>query len=264
VVTHVTLDIAPTFEVRQDVLLELGWEVLTDRFDEVVGSAYSVSIFTDWVGDTVAQAWFKSRIGDPAAAPASSAELPGPVQALSVEGVRSATVTTHMLRGAQVESLTGQLGAAGPWHERLPHFRAEFTPSRGAELQSEFFVPRRHAVAAIEALRGVGPRIAHLLQVGEIRTIAADQLWLSGAFGEDVVGFHFTWVLDTPGVYEVLPLIEAVLAPLGARPHWGKCFTLSGEHLRTVFPRLGDFVSLRDATDPTRKFGNEFLERCLG
>jgi xylitol oxidase len=262
IATHLTLDVEPTFEVRQDVLLELAWDDLGAQFDTLMSSAYSVSVFTDWVGPTVTQAWFKSRT-DQLPAPPAAGELPGPVQALVVDGALPATAISHMLLGAPEESLTTQLGESGPWHERLPHFRQEFTPSRGAELQSEYFVPRRHAAAAIEALRGVGPQLGHLLQVGEIRIITADELWLSGAYGEDAVGFHFTWELDVPAVYDVLPILEGALRPFGVRAHWGKCFTLSGADLRPAYPRLGDFVALRDAADPDRKFGNAFLERYL-
>ncbi len=258
VVTHVTLDIEPTFEVRQDVHLGLGWDDLVGRFEDVMGCAYSVSVFTDWLRPERNQVWVKSRM------------LPGgegfvdPLAALGLRGVSPAVATTHMLRGAPEEALTAQLGEPGPWHERLPHFRMEFTPSRGAELQSEYFVPRRHAAAAIAALRDAGPGFADLLQVGEIRSIAADDLWLSGAYAEDTVAFHFTWVLDEPGVYAVLPVLEAALEPFGARPHWGKCFTLGADDLRRVHPRLTDFVALRAEVDPTRKFGNAFLDRCLG
>ncbi len=103
-----------------------------------------------------------------------------------------------------------------------------------------------------------------MLQVSEVRSIAADDLWLSGAYGTDTVAFHFTWLLDPDGVYAVLPVLEAALRPFGARPHWGKCFTLEAAELRELFPRLDDFVALRDEADPTRKFGNDFLARYFG
>jgi xylitol oxidase len=257
VVTHLTLDIEPTFEVRQDVHLGLGWADLVERFDAIMSSAYSVSAFTDWLRPERNQVWVKSRM-----LPGSGAFV-DPLEALGLEGVSAAVATTHMLRGAPEEALTAQLGSPGPWHERLPHFRMEFTPSRGAELQSEYFVARRHAPAAIAALRDAGPGFAELLQVGEIRSIAADQLWLSGAYGEDTIAFHFTWLLDEPGVYAALPVLEAALEPFGARPHWGKCFTLQAQDLRRVHPRLGDFMELRAELDPAGKFGNDFLDRYL-
>ena len=255
VVTHLTLDIEPTFEVRQDLHLGLGWGDLAERYDDLTGCGYSVSVFTDWVHSELNQVWVKSRLDPDAGA------FDDRLGALGLAGVSSAVATTHMLRGAPEEALTAQLGEPGPWHERLPHFRMEFTPSRGAELQSEYFVARSDVGAAAVALHAVGSEFAHLLQVCEIRSIAADRLWLSGAYDTDAVAFHFTWLLDPDGVYGVLPVLEAALAPFGARPHWGKCFTLDAAALREVHPRMGDFEVLRDELDPGRKFGNSFLER---
>ncbi|MET0839532.1 MAG: FAD-binding protein [Marmoricola sp.] len=252
VVTHLTLEVEPAFEVRQDVLVGLGWDDLQQHLDAIMGSTYSVSVFTDWVDAAANQVWLKSRSMTP------------PDVTGVLGGTSPATETTHMLRGGALESLTAQLGEVGPWHERLPHFRMGFTPSRGAELQSEYFVPRRHASAASTALLELGERLAPLLQVSEIRSVAADQLWLSGSYDEDVVGFHFTWVLDPEGVYDVLPSVEEALAPFGARPHWGKCFTMRAPALHAVHPRMGDFARLRDEVDPGRKFGNAFMQRCLG
>ena len=258
VVTHLTLDIEPTFEVRQDVHLGLGWDDLAEEYDAITGCGYSVSVFTDWVHAEPNQVWVKSRLA------AGDEPFVDRFAALDLKGVSPAVATTHMLRGAPEEALTAQLGDPGPWHERLPHFRIEFTPSRGAELQSEYFVARRHVSAAVRALREVGTQLAHLLQVSEIRSIAADELWLSGAYGTDTVGFHFTWLLDPEGVYAVLPVLEAALRPFGARVHWGKCFTLDGPDLREVYPRMDDFEALRAEADPARKFGNDFLERYFG
>ncbi len=255
IVTHLTLGIEPAFEVRQDVYVGLSWGSSYDGLEAILASAYSVSAFTNWVNHEANQVWLKSRVRPDESPRAPSYPLPRAARA---------TVPTHMLLGGELESLTPQLGEVGPWHERLPHFRTEFTPSRGAELQSEYYVPRRHAAAACTALAHLGERIAPVLQGCEIRSLAADQLWLSGAHRADVVTFHFTWLLDPPGVYAVLPDIEEALHPFGARPHWGKCFTLQSSALREVYPRLSDFAKLRDEVDPTGKFGNAFLDRCLG
>ena len=248
VVTHVTLDVEPTYDVRQDLWTDLPWDVAADHFDELTSSAYSVSLFTDWVSGRVGQVWLKSRDTTPSA---------------DLWGAPAATGTLHMLAGADIAAVTEQGGASGPWHQRLPHFRMEFTPSRGEELQSEYLVPRTQVREAIERLRGLGPTFAHLLQVSEVRTVAADDLWLSCAGGQDVVGLHFTWVRDVPGVYAVLPKIEAALLPLGARPHWGKCFVATTEELRPLYPRFNDFRDLVLRVDPDRTFGNAFLERHL-
>lgn len=249
VMVGLTLEVEPTFTVRQDVYTQVPWHVVDDSFDDLTGSGYSVSMFTDWAGTALQQLWVKSR-ADVALRPVIAGER--------------ASRTHHMLRGGALEALTQQGGVVGPWHERLPHFRMEFVPSRGEELQSEYFVPRERAAAAFQAMRRLAPRFAGLLQVGEIRTVAADDLWLSGASGHDVVGLHFTWVRDPAAVYAVLPDIEAALLPLGARPHWGKCFVAGHDDLAAAFPRLGDFAELVRRVDPGGKFTNAFLGRVLG
>ena len=254
IVTHLTLDIEPTYDVRQDLFLHLPWESLENDFDAITGSAYSVSLFTDWVGKDVNQVWRKSRL---------DVESPG-LGAGDFLGSTAATEAVHMLAGAPTAAVTHQLGEGGPWHERLPHFRMDFTPSRGEELQSEYLVPREHALEAFERMRALGPTFAHLLQVNEIRTVAGDRLWLSCAHDTDVVGLHFTWVRDLAGVSAVLPLVEDALLPLGARPHWGKLFTADPAALARAYPKLGEFQRLRSEVDPTGKFTNAFLDEHLG
>ncbi|MCL2540959.1 MAG: FAD-binding protein [Nocardioidaceae bacterium] len=248
VVTHVTLDVEPSYEVRQDLYTDLPWDLAVEHLDELTASAYSVSLFTDWVSGRVHQVWLKSR---------------GTTPPPDLWGAPPATSTLHMLAGADIAAITEQMGATGPWHERLPHFRLEFTPSRGEELQTEYLLPRERARDAVDRLRALAPRFAHLLQVTEVRTIAADTLWLSGAEGRDAVGLHFTWVRDVPAVYDVLPAIEDALLPLGARPHWGKCFAATYDDLRPLYPRLDDFRDLALRVDPDRKLGNAFLARTL-
>lgn len=249
VVTAVTLDVEPTYDVRQDVYTGLSWEALAAELDAITGSTYSVSLFTRWRDAGIEQVWLKSR------SPEAPRELQGAV---------AATTALHMLEGATVEAVTDQGGIPGPWLDRLPHFRMEFTPSRGEELQSEYLLPREHALTAIERLRSLAPRLAAVLQVSELRTVAADDHWLSSAYGHDVVGVHFTWLRDEEQVYAVLPAIEEALLPLGARPHWGKCFVAGVRELDPLYPRMSDFRALRDRVDPDRVFGNAFLDRVLG
>ncbi len=253
VVTHLTLDLQPTYEVRQDMFLRLPWDVVMNQLEEITGAAYSVSLFTDWVGETVSQVWLKSRLDEGTA-----------TFGRELLGATAATEAVHMLRGAPTGAVTSQLGKPGSWDRRLPHFRMEFTPSRGEELQSEYLLPRDEAVRAIERMRGLGDRLTHLLQVSEIRTVAADPLWLSGAYGTETVALHFTWVRDVPAVTEVLPAIERALLPLGARPHWGKLFTAGPEDLALAWPQLGRFQGLRRRIDPDGTFSNAFLDRHLG
>jgi xylitol oxidase len=197
--------------------------------------------------------WLKSRVGDRAAEPPRE-----------LFGALAATSTMHMLEGGATEAITQQGGVPGPWLDRLPHFRMEFTPSRGEELQSEYLLPREHTLEAVERLRRLAEQMAPVLMVTELRTVAADSHWLSSSYGHDVVGLHFTWVRDVERVYAVLPLIEDALLPLGARPHWGKCFVAGAAQLEPLYPRMGDFRDLRRRVDPEGKFGNAFLTRVIG
>jgi alditol oxidase len=248
VVARVTLDIVPTFDMWQVVWLDLPWDTVTTDFDALMGSGYSVSLFTDWTGTTVSQVWVKGLGGTPAP---------------DLHPARRAGSAVHMIPGLSSSAVTDQLGVLGPWHERLPHFRPSFTPSSGAELQSEYLVPVAQASEAISGLRTRAERFTGLLQVSEIRTVAADDLWLSGANATDVVALHFTWHRDEDAVHEALPEIERTLLPLGARPHWGKCFTASRSELAAAYPAIDRFRQLRDRRDPTGKFGNAFLRRVL-
>ncbi len=248
VVTRVTLDLVPTFDMWQVVWLDMPWETVTADFDTLMSSGYSVSLFTTWAGPTVSQLWVKGL---------ADAQPP------DLHPARRAGSTVHMIPGASSRAVTGQLGIVGPWHERLPHFRPSFTPSSGAELQTEYLVPTAHANEAIEALRARAEQFIPLLRVGEIRTVAADDLWLSAAFAADVVALHFTWQPNWEAVYAVLPELERLLLPLGARPHWGKCFTATRPEIAAAYPMLDRFRQLRERSDPTRKFDNAFLDRVL-
>lgn len=252
VVLEVTLDIRPTFTVRQRLFGGVPWEAVTSRFDEVTSAAYSVSLFTNWDEEAVSLGWIKEL-----------ADTPSPIGD-DFFGAPALTEARHMIATMDVRNTTEQLGVPGPWSERLAHFRFEFTPSNGAEIQSEYLVPRADAVTAIDAVRSLAPLIAPLLQISEIRTAAADDLWLSSAYGTDVVGLHFTWVRDQEGVEAVLPALEDALLPLGARPHWGKLYLDPAGVVPTLYPRLDDFRALAERFDPTGRFRNPFLTRLLG
>ncbi|MEB3369028.1 D-arabinono-1,4-lactone oxidase [Saccharopolyspora mangrovi] len=248
VVTRIGLRVQPAFEVATTVHLELGWDALLGEFEAITSAAYSVSVFTDF--DEVVQVWAKARVGQDAPA--------------ELFGARPAEVPTHMLRDTGIDNLTEQLGVAGAWHDRLPHFKAGFTPSDGDELQSEYFVPAEHGAAALAALRPLADKMAPLLRISEVRTIAADDLWLSPAHGSDSVAFHFTWRPAQSAVEALLPDIEAALEPFGGRPHWGKLFTTEPADLDLLYPKLADFRSLARRFDPDGKFGNDFLARTIG
>ncbi|WP_329269398.1 FAD-binding protein [Streptomyces sp. NBC_01451] len=247
VVTALTLDLEADYEVEQYVFTELPLDGLD--FEAVAGAAYSVSLFTDWRAPGFRQVWLKRRTDQarpdfPWAAPATEAMHPVP--------------------GMPAVNCTEQFGVPGPWHERLPHFRAEFTPSSGEELQSEYLLPRPYALDALRSLDAIRDVVAPVLQVCEVRTIAADTQWLSPAHGRDSVAFHFTWVADTDAVLPVVRRVEAALNPYGARPHWGKVFTVPAEVVRGRYPKLADFVALAAFLDPSKKFTNAFVREALG
>lgn len=243
IVTSLTLDIEPAFTVRQWVYQDLPRRQLDAHFAEIFASAYSVSVFTDWRPPYACRVWVKHKGDTP---PSLDARL--------------AEVALHPVPGADPGATTAQLGVPGPWHERLPHFRPEYTPSSGDELQSEYQLPRERAVEALAALDPIAGQIAAVLRIAEIRTVAADDLWLSPFYQRDSAAFHFTWHPDTSAVLPVLAAIEERLAPFGARPHWGKLFVMNPAPL---YPRLPGFRDLMTRYDPDGKFGNEFVNRYL-
>ena len=246
VVTEVTLAVEPAYDVVQHVYEDLPFEVLTSRLDDVLSAAYSVSVFHRWRGDVVDALWLKRRTTEP----------PEPDELL---GARRAGSARGPLRGEPTDNVTEQ-GSPGPWHTRLPHFRLEFTPSSGDELQTEYLVPRSAAAQALTALRDLEQQIAQAVMVTEIRSAAADDLWLSGAYRQDVVGIHFTWQPRPEAVLPLLPPIEERLLPLGARPHWGKVFAAAPDVVRPLYPRLDDARRLLRTFDPAGVFSNDFLD----
>ncbi|WP_377269798.1 D-arabinono-1,4-lactone oxidase [Peterkaempfera sp. SMS 1(5)a] len=253
VVTRLTLDAVPAYDVQQWVYEGLPVERLREHFDEVVSAAYSVSLFTDWRSERIGQVWLKQAVGADGPQPSPEHWL-GAVRA---DGPR------HPVPGMPAVHCTEQAGVPGPWHTRLPHFRLEFTPSSGEELQSEYFVDRADAVAAFDALNRVRERFSPVLQISEIRTVAADDLWLSPAQGRQTVAFHFTWDPDEAAVAVALGAVEEALAPFGARPHWGKVFTMQAKTVRGLYDRYGDFEQLVAERDPAGKFGNDWLRSRL-
>jgi xylitol oxidase len=181
----------------------------------------------------------------------------------SCRGAVASVLNRHPLDYYTGEACTEQLGVPGPWHARLPHFRLEFTPASGAEIQSEYMVSRQQAPEAIAAIRAIAGKIRPMLLISEIRTVAPDDLWLSTAYQQDTVGLHFSWILDPAGVDSVLPDVEAALAPFKPRPHWGKHFLMPGVDLHDRYPRMDDFRKLAESLDPKGTFRTPFLERWV-
>ncbi len=254
IITRMTLDIEPTFDMRQDAFIDLPWATVLSRLDEVTSAAYSVSLMTRWSGDTVDRLWLKTRLVEGEPLDVSASHL-------------GATATEHVSasgRAAAQERLN-PFGIAGPWCDRLCHFRLDAEPGQSDQIQSEYMVPRTQAVTALARLRAIAGRIDALLHMTEIRTMAADGLWLSPSYGHDTVAIHFTWQREIEAVGRITGEIEETLLPLGARPHWGKLMHARAEQIAGVYPRLPEFRALVGEHDPHGKFRNQFLaEHVLG
>jgi len=247
-VTRITLDVEPAYQVRQRVFEGLAWSALLEHFDEITSAGYSVSVFTRW-SEAIDQVWVKGRVTD--APERARGDLFGAI---------AATVERHPILGLDPVNCSPQLGVPGLWSDRLPHFRMGFTPSSGQELQSEYLVPRRHAAAAIQALRGLAEVVRPVLQVSELRTVAADRLWMSTQYRQDTTAIHFTWKPEPDAVQRALVEVEAALQPMEARPHWGKLFLAGAEAIAPLYQRLPDFTRLVDRLDPRGAFGNAWLD----
>ena len=248
-VISVTLATVPAFEVHQHVIEDVPWQALDESFDAVFASGYSVSAFCRF-GRSIDQLWIKRLDSEPA-----------PRETF---GGRPATENRHPIIELPADNCTPQLGLVGPWSERLPHFRPEFSPNVGDELQSEYFVARGDGPSAVRAVRGIAHRLAPALLVSEIRTVAGDDLWLSPHQGRDSVGLHFTWRPDPGPVGVAVQAIETALAPFRARPHWGKVFTPGAFSMTGLYPHHDDFIGLAARLDPRGAFRNPWFDRVFG
>ena len=249
IVTALTLRIEPHFDIRQDVFVDMPWSGL-DQLDQVMSSAYSVSLFTRWRG-VVDLVWMKSRYVEGAPAP----EAPFRDAALASRPISPT--------GDDPGNTTEQCGVPGPWNERLPHFRFDKIPSHGDEIQSEYFVAREYGQAALTALERICERFSPHLIISELRYVAADKLWLSPAFERDSLAIHFTWKRHPKEVRELLRVIEEKLRPFQARPHWGKWFAMDASRIASLYEGLPDFTELVHEFDPNGKFNNDFLRRVV-
>jgi len=251
VITKVTLDIQPTFMMRQYVYEQLPMAQWRDHFSEIMSAGYSVSLFTDWQSESINEVWIKRLDNDKT------------VDGKNFFDAKASTKNMHPIATLSAENCTEQMGVSGPWYERLPHFKMGFTPSSGEELQAEYFVPMKHAVETIQTIARMGKQIGPHLFISEIRTIAADDLWMSPCYQQDCIAIHFTWKPEWDAVSKLLPVIEKELAPFQARPHWGKLFTMNSVQLHSHYKKLIDFKKLVERYDPKGKFRNEFLKANL-
>ncbi len=250
IITELTLQIEPTFNAHQSIYENLSFEEFTQSYKHIFATGYSVSLFTNWIDNKFGQVWVKSRADE------------NPESVDHLFGATKATKKLHPLPELSPVNCTEQLGSIHPWHEILPHFRMEFTPSAGEELQSEFFINVNDAPQALEAIASFANKISPELFVSELRYVAADNLIMSPAYHQDVVAFHFTWKQNWERVQPVLDQIEQLLAPFKPRPHFGKLF-INTAQLAANYPNLQEFKNLAHTTDPTGKFTNQFLKQLL-
>ncbi|MFJ2978017.1 D-arabinono-1,4-lactone oxidase [Curtobacterium sp. NPDC087082] len=248
VLTRVTLDVEPSYRMRQDTYGPIPWDTFTAHVAEVHAAATSVCSYTVF-GDTVSEVLLKSRVPD------GDDDVAVPDELFGAPRLPGSPGDGHH---------TARDGSVGPWWDRLPHFPIDSVPSHGSEVQSEHFVPLRHAGAALDAVRTMAARIQPHLHVCELRTMAADPFWLSPTQGEDVLCIAFTWQKHPVEVAALLPDLEALLAPFDGRPHWGKMSSLDAAAIAGLYPRLADFRDLVAAADPERTFASSFGERVLG
>ncbi|MBT8234974.1 MAG: FAD-binding protein [Bacteroidia bacterium] len=252
IITKVSLEIEETYDVLQHVFLDLPFDVAVTQFDEIMSSGYSVSYFTNWMDNKVSEVWVKRRADD------AGTELGG-----DFYGAKAATHNVHPVIEQSAESCSEQMGVPGPWYDRLPHFKMGFTPSTGAELQAEYFVPRENAADALMAFEKMKEEIFPHMFISEIRTVAADNFWMSPCYKKECVALHTTWKPKPKEVYALLPKIEAELAPYGVKPHWGKLFTLDAKVLQGRYEKHPEFLALAKAYDPDGKFKNGYLTRNI-
>ncbi len=249
IIHHLTLDIVPTYEVAQTVYFDLPFVQLISNLDAILSAGYSVSVLSMWGDEFVDQVWVKSKIGT------------NPVLTQNEWfGAKLATRKSNPIREADSAAATEQFGLPGPWFERLPHFKLDFTPSFGEELQTEYFIDRKDAPAALNAIYKIREELSELIMVCEMRTVAQDENWLSEAYGRETFVFHFTWRPNIPAVEKLLLKIEASLEPFKARPHWGKVFTNNAFDFSSLYPKFNSFITYRGTYDPSRKFVNKLLE----
>ena len=253
VITKLRLDLQPTYGMQQYVYENLPLGEMKEHFDEIQASGYSVSLFTDWQKQLINEVWIKRRVE-------TEQSFRTPTEFF---GAKAAKRNLHPIAELSAENCTEQMGVPGRWYERLPHFRMGFTPSAGKELQTEYFVPRHHAVEAIVAVERLHEQVSPHLLISEIRTVAADNLWMSPCYEQACATIHFTWKQEWDVVRRLMPVIEKELAPFQMRPHWGKLFTTSAANLKRIYKKMPEFIELSNEFDPRGKFRNDFLKKNI-
>ena len=248
VVTTVGLKIQPTYYMNQVIYEKLDRTFFLDNSFECLTSGYSVSYFTNWDERKEGDLWVKS--------------IDGSTIPHILSGLNKAKSMLHPVKGLDPSNCNEQLGVAGPWYMRLPHFKIDFKPSIGDELQSEFFIDISNAGTALKKIEKISTQISKNIYCSEIRLIAGDNFWLSPHYDRQSLGIHFTW-RKTTEVPQLVQTIESELSEFDYRPHLGKIFSSTPQYLSKVFPKYYDFIHEVETFDPTQKFGNNFTRRLF-
>jgi FAD-linked oxidoreductase len=142
--------------------------------------------------------------------------------------------------------------------------RVFVTSRRVRFVETEYAVPRESVLDVLAALRGAVPGLRHPVMFPvEVRVAAADDIWLSTAYGRDTAYIAIHQYAGMP-YEEYFAAFESIAAAAAGRPHWGKMHTLDAARLAGLYPRFGDFLRVRDQVDPERRFANPYLEQVLG
>ena len=142
--------------------------------------------------------------------------------------------------------------------------RVFVTPRRVRFVESEYAVPRESLGHVIAELRRAVPRLADPVMFPvEVRVAAADDIWLSTAYGREsaYVAIHQYAGLPYQAYFD---RFESIVAEVAGRPHWGKLHSLDAGRLRPLYPRFDEFRRVRAEVDPEARFGNSYLTQVLG
>jgi xylitol oxidase len=263
VITKMTLKLIPTFNLKQIVYQELHMSQLAENFNAIHSIGYSVSLFTNWANKNINQVWIKSIHDELKTATINIDTTITTVIVDDLYGAKVATSKVHPIAEQSTEHLTDQMGTFGPWYERMTHFKMSFDPSIGGELQAEYFLAIEYAFEAIMAVEALNEKLFPYLLITEIRTIMADDLWMSPFYKKDSIAIHFLFKPDWENVKILITLIEEKLEPYKPIPHWGKLFMMEPKTLQYRYERINDFRELLKKYDMKGKFRNNFINKYI-
>jgi FAD-linked oxidoreductase len=263
VITSLTLQTVPAFLLRaQEMPLPLG-EVLSG-FDELADGNDHFEFY--WFPHTeVALTKRNNRVG-PGVGASPVGRLRGWIDdELLSNRVFELTNRLAVRRPGLVPRINNFASRALSAREYVDASYKVFCSERNVLFrESEYAVPREQVVEVIQQLRAwidrSGERIPFPI---EVRVAAADDIWLSTAYGRDTayVAIHQYHRLSHDKYFDAF---EQIVGAFGGRPHWGKLHTLGADQFRERYPRFDDFLAVRDRLDPDRSFSNPYTRQVFG